>query len=767
MARLFVSLGHTGNERVFREVLPDHELEFSRSGRLPEEPFDVAVLDLTTFTRLRRDLRALRRLNAPAVLPVLLILQQNQMGQVRDLLGNEINEVLLKPVSSAELAARVDNLVRLRTLSLQQQSELDSAQKDRTRTHRAYKVLAACNETVLRGDTECQLISAVLEKLIELSDYSLVWVGIAREDDDHSVEVLAHAGELDTYMKHLVVRWKNDDFSKGPAGRAINEQRPFVCQDVATDPEFAPWREAALAHGIASALALPMEIDGESGLLAIYSAHPNAFNADEIMLLERLAANLAFGVSALRLRTNLQEQRTLAWNRAYRDSLTHLPNRQWVMEELNKLDAEAARHKRFAAVLFVDLDGFKRINDSLGHEVGDRLLYQVADRLRGLAREEDFVARLGGDEFLLLMRFDPTDEVIAASLTPREAVADSAARLAQRLVEGLQQPFIDGEMEHHLGTSIGISLYPDDTDQASSLVNCADIAMYEAKSAGGGDFRFYYNDLSVRQREKLVLKNDLHRAVHDGAFSAHFQPIVNIETGQVEYVEALMRLNRPDGTVVSPVEFLQTLEETGLIARTGQILLEQAGHTLAQCREIEPNLRLALNLSVNQLWQADLVEQLEQVLTKYNLPAAALMLEVTEGSMISDIRKVETFLERLHAEGFEIAIDDFGTGYSSLSRLRALPVSKLKLDKSFLTQVPEQHQNLEMVKAVLQMSRSLNLVMVAEGIETEEQLEVLRQLKCPLGQGYLFARPMPETELLAYLLARKNPTQPPVDPAPL
>ncbi|BES70590.1 hypothetical protein RE428_16080 [Marinobacter nanhaiticus D15-8W] len=758
MARLFVSLGHTGNERIFRDVLPDHDLEFSRSGRLPEEPFDVAVLDLTTFTRLRRDLRALRRLNAPAVLPVLLILQQSQMGQVRELLGNEINEVLLKPVSSAELAARVDNLIRLRSLSLQQQSELDTAQKDRTRTNRAYKVLAACNETVLRGDTECQLISAVLEKLIELSDYNLVWMGIAREDDDHSVDVLAHAGELEPYMKHLVVRWKkNDDFSKGPAGRAINEQRPIVCQNVATDPEFAPWREAALAHGIASTLALPLEIDdGEKGLLAIYSAHTNAFTADEIMLLERLAANLAFGVSALRLRTNLQEQRTLAWNRAYRDSLTHLPNRQWVMEELNKLDAELSRHKRYAAVLFVDLDGFKRINDSLGHEVGDRLLYQVAGRLRNIAREEDFVARLGGDEFLILMRFDATDEAIAASLTPRNAVAEAAARLAQRLVEGLQQSFVDGEMEHHLGTSIGISLYPDDTDQASSLVNCADIAMYEAKSAGGGDFRFYYNDLSVKQREKLVLKNDLHRAVHDGAFSAHFQPIVDIETGQVEYVEALMRLNRQDGTVVSPVEFLQTLEETGLISRTGQMLLEQAGHTLAQCREVEPNLRLALNLSVNQLWQADLVEQLEQMLTKYNLPAAALMLEVTEGSMISDVRKVETFLERLHAQGFEIAIDDFGTGYSSLSRLRALPVSKLKLDKSFLTHVPEQHENLEMVKAVLQMSRSLNLVMVAEGVETEEQLEILRQLKCPLGQGYLFARPMPSNELLAYLLAKKN-----------
>ncbi|WP_148863548.1 putative bifunctional diguanylate cyclase/phosphodiesterase [Marinobacter fonticola] len=757
MARLFVSVGHTGNERIFRDVLPDYALDFSKSGRLPETPFDIAVLDLNAFSRLRQDLSALRRLNAPIVLPVLLILRESQMAQVRHLLGSEVDEVLLKPLSSANLAARVDNLVRARALSEKQQTELDSARQDRLRTHRAYKVLAACNETVLRGDTEGQLIGAVLQNVIELSDYNLAWVGVARHDEQHSIEVLAHAGHLEPFMKQLIVRWQDDAYSYGPSGRAIKEQRAIVCQNVETDPDYAPWREAAQAHGIAATLALPMAFDaGENGVLAIYSALPNAFNADEIMLLERLAANLSYGVSALRTRTDLKEQRSLAWDRAYRDALTHLPNRHWVMEELNKLDIEVARHKRYAAVLFIDLDGFKRINDSLGHEVGDRLLHRVAERLRSIAREEDFVARLGGDEFLILMRFDPSDDAIAAAEVPRDAVAEAAAQLARRLVDGLSQSFEDAEMEHHLGSSIGISLYPDDTDQARSLVNCADIAMYEAKSAGGGDFRFYYNDLSVRQRDKLTLKNDLYKAVNDRAFTAYFQPIVNIETGQTEYVEALMRLNRPDGTVVSPMEFLQTLEETGLIARTGQLMLDEAGHTLAHCREIEPDLCLALNLSVNQLWQADLVEQLEHMLEKYKLPPAALMLELTEGSMISDVRKMEAFLQQLHAQGYEIAIDDFGTGYSSLSRLRALPVSKLKLDKSFLTQVPQNRESLDMVKAVLQMSNSLNITMVAEGIETEEQLEALRQLRCPLGQGYLFARPMPAAELLNYLLANKK-----------
>ncbi len=752
MARLLLSLSQPGIKQVFHQTLLQHEIIETSGSGLPGEPFDVAVLDLASFLLLRLDLQARRSESAPMLLPVLLLLQCEQADWLRNLLGTEVHEVLLGPPSRMELEARVGNLLKLQTLSMQQRADLNQSEMARKRTHRAYQVLAAGNELVLRGESEQQLLQSVLESLINLSDYALAWIGVARHNEEQSMEILAQAGGIGGYVDQLQLRWQGDRFGKGPGGVAVRTRKPVVCQDISTDPAFRPWRRLAKSYGIRSAVAIPLIFsEDEVGLLAIYSTKPRVFTDDEIHLLERLAANICFGVGTLRVRSNLKEQRALAWNSAYKDSLTGLPNRQWVMEELNKLDAEFARHGRVAAVLFIDLDGFKRINDSLGHEVGDHLLHDVAKRLEEVARNEDFVARLGGDEFLILMRFDESDDVITSTDNPGSAVAQAAAKLAERLIKAFRQPFYNGALEHHLGASIGISLYPADTPKASTLVNCADIAMYEAKSTGRGRYRFYYTELSLRHRQKLALKNELHRAVDTNAFHAYFQPIINISSGQVDYVEALMRLDLPDGTVATPAYFLQTLEETGLISRSGQMLLQEACSSLAQCRQKLPDLRLSVNLSANQLWQADLIDQLEDMLRRYDLPASALMLEVTEGYLMTDIQKAEGFLEILHERGFEIAIDDFGTGYSSLSRLRSMPVSKLKVDKSFMDKLPEDRENLEMVRAILQMAHSLGLDVVAEGIETSAQLQALVEAGCTLIQGFLFARPMPADELLAYL----------------
>ncbi|WP_152205233.1 putative bifunctional diguanylate cyclase/phosphodiesterase [Marinobacter changyiensis] len=752
MARLLVALTQPGNRQIIHQALPQHEIIETSGTGLPDEPFDMVVMDPSTFLLLRVDLQTRRSESAPALLPVLLLLQRDQANWVRNLLGTEVHEILLRPSSCLELEARVSNLIKLQTLSMQQRAVLNQSEIARKRTHRAYQVLAAGNELVLRGESEQQLFQSVIESLISLSDYALAWIGVARHDEEHSLEILARAGGIGNYADQLQLSWQGGRSSIGPGGEAVRTRKPVVCQDVATDPAFRPWRRIAETYGIRSAVAIPL-IFGEDdvGLLTIYSAQPRAFTDDEVYLLERLAANISFGVCTLRVRSHLREQRALAWSSAYKDSLTGLPNRQWVMEELNKLDAEYARHHRVAAVLFIDLDGFKRINDSLGHEVGDHLLHAVAQRLEEVARIEDFVARLGGDEFLVLMRFDESDDLITGTDDPMSAVAKAAANLAERLTKALNLPFYDGALEHHLGASIGISLYPADTAKASSLVNCADIAMYEAKSTGRGRYRFYYTELSLRHRQKLALKNDLHRAVDTNTFRAYFQPIINICSGQVEYIEALMRLDLPDGTVATPDYFLQTLEETGLISRAGQTMLKEACSSLAQCRQILPDLRLSVNLSANQVWQADLIDQLEDMLRRYDLPASALMLEVTEGYMMTDIRKAEGFLEVLHERGFEIAIDDFGTGYSSLSRLRSMPVSKLKVDKSFMDNVPEDRESLEVVKAILQMAHSLGLDVVAEGIETSSQLQALIEAGCTLIQGFLFARPMPAEELLAYL----------------
>ena len=760
MARLLISLSQPGNDKIFRDALAQHRIIDTNGDELPAEPFDLAILDMVSFLKLRESLRNRRQASRPDLVPVMVMLPQPQAPKVRKLLGTEIHDILTHQPSRLELATRVGNLLHLQELSTQK-TQMDQAESNRMRTDRAYRILAAGNEAVLRGENENQLFQSVLDTLTHFSDYALAWIGHARHDAQRNLEVVASAGDRQAYIRELRVRWQTDRFSQGPGGRAIQAGKPMVCQDAQTDQSFQPWRSLAEEHDIRSSVAIPMEFgENDRGLLAIYSAHANVFTEDEISLLQRLAVNIAYGVQTLRLRTHLQEQRTLAWNSAYRDALTGLPNRQWVMDELNQLDEEFARHHRMAAVLFIDLDGFKRINDSLGHEVGDHLLRDVAQRLTRAARAEDFVARLGGDEFLVLMRFDESDDLIANAPDPRTAVASAAAQVAKRLTAALRRPFHDGALEHHLGASVGISLYPIDTTRARDLVNCADIAMYEAKSSGSGHYRFYYTELSVRNRQKLTLKNNLHRAIHANAFSAYYQPIIDLRTGEVAYVEALMRLTHPDGTVTTPDNFMQTLEETGLISRSGQMLLEQAGETLETCRSLFPDLRLALNLSVNQLWQADLIDQLERVLDRHNLPANALMLEVTEGSMMTDIVKTEQFLKALHDRGFETAIDDFGTGYSSLSRLRSLPVSKLKVDKSFMDRLPEDRKGLEMIKAILQMANSLDLGVVAEGIETQAQLQALNDSGCHFGQGYLFAHPMSADDLQAYLSVPGGQWQP-------
>lgn len=752
MARLFVSFGQPGNEQVIRDALSEHQIILANGVSLPDASFDLAILDMASFLRLRESLNHHRQASSPSLVPVMLLLQQDQAVRVQKLLGTEIHDILVSPSSRVELSARISNLLKLQELSGGKPEPLDPSESSQMRTDRTYQVLAACNEAVLRGENETQLFQSVLDTLVQLSDYSLAWIGRARHDKQRNLEVLAWSGNTPDYIRDLQVRWQEDRYSQGPGGRAVKSRTPVVCQDVDVDQSFLPWRRLAQDHGIRSSAAIPLDFgDNEMGLLAIYSTRAQIFTEDEISLLERLAANIAYGVETLRMRRHLQEQHTLAWNSAYRDTLTGLPNRQWIMEELNRLEEEFEQHNGIAALLFIDLDGFKRINDTLGHEVGDHLLHDVSQRLNRVAGTEDLVARLGGDEFIMLMRFDASDDVIANAANPHAACADAAARQAERLIDALRTPFHDGALEHHLSASVGISLYPADTTRASALINCADIAMYEAKASGSGHYRFYYAELAVRNQQKLILKNNLHRAVDANAFSAYYQPIIDIHTGKVAYVEALMRLVHSDGTVTTPGHFLQTLEETGLISRSGQMLLEQVGQTLAAYRPLFPELRLAVNLSLNQLWQADLIDQLEGMLERYNLPASALMLEVTEEFLMTDILKAEQFLAELHGRGFEIAIDDFGTGYSSLDRLRSLPVNKLKIDKSFLERVPQDRESVEMFKAILQMANSLDLEVVAEGVETVAQLQAIADSGCLLGQGFLFAHPMSADDLQAYL----------------
>ncbi|WP_166254637.1 putative bifunctional diguanylate cyclase/phosphodiesterase [Marinobacter salicampi] len=754
MARILLLLSHEGNRRVLAEALPQHTLVRWQEGMTPGPDIDLVIVDFNRLRSSRATLRTLRQSRDPELVPVLLMLRENQLGHTRNVLGNEVDDVVFTPVLTAELRARINNLERLQELSRHQHQRFLLSETQRVRMDRAYRILAASNEAAIRSSTEDDLLDRVLTHIVGPEGYRLAWVGMAHQNTPGQIDVLA-VHEADSArgnnLDALVVN--EEQVAASPAQSAIAERLPVISgpAELARDGQLAE-------RGIRTALALPLFFDGSTtlGVMVIYSTISEAFHTDEVALLQKLADNAAHGISSLRMRDKLEEQRALAQRRAYRDALTGLPNRQYIKEELAKLDSEAERHERYAALLFVDLDGFKRINDSLGHVVGDRLLWLVAERLRQLAREEDFVARLGGDEFVFLIHGETIEAGTGSRLAgPMEELARAASQLAERVVECMREPFLDGSHEHRLGASVGIALFPADTTAATKLINWADMAMYEAKSRGGDQFQFYSAMLTTIQRERLALENELHEAVDRKELITFYQPILNLQTGEVEAVEALMRWPRMDGSLRTPEQFLKVLEETGLIARAGELVFREACRALMECRTVQPDLRLALNLSINQLWQPHILEQIQDITRAEGMPADALVIEITEDSMLRDACKMESMLARLCASGYDVAIDDFGTGYSSLSRLRDMPVAMLKLDKSFLKNVEGQGTSNELVRTIGQMAEALNMRLVAEGIETEAQWRVVRDYNYSFGQGFFFAKPMPVAELKTFLADQK------------
>ena len=413
------------------------------------------------------------------------------------------------------------------------------------------------------------------------------------------------------------------------------------------------------------------------------------------------------------------------------DPLTNLPNRRLVQSRLQHALEHADRRGGRVAVLFVDLDRFKNINDSLGHPAGDALLESLAQRLSQRVREDDTLARLGGDEFLVLLENLQRPE--------------DAASVAQTLLSLLQEPFyLPSGHELYVGASIGISLYPDDGRTVTDLIQHADVAMYQSKEEGRNTYRFYTPTLTLVAKERLGLEARLHRALANEEFVLHYQAQVDMRNGQLVGCEALVRWHSATEGLVAPDRFIPLAEETGLIVPLGEWVLRQACAQSQSWRASGlADLTIAVNLSGRQLRALDLVERVTRVLQETGLPAERLKLELTE-SMIMDQR--EQALERLRALkalGVRLSIDDFGTGYSSLAYLKRLPIDELKIDRDFVRDIPEDSSDMEIAATIIAMARNLRLNVIAEGVETQEQCDFLTRQGCMAGQGYLFGRPLP------------------------
>ncbi|NCJ06973.1 EAL domain-containing protein [Synechococcales cyanobacterium C] len=492
--------------------------------------------------------------------------------------------------------------------------------------------------------------------------------------------------------------------------------------------------QAYLARsGILSVLAVPIIINHDFwGFIELDNCTTEyEWSIQEESIVFAMAASIAAA---------LQRQQTeeIIHHQAFHDALTDLPNRILFNDRLQIALAAAQRQGHHLAVMFMDLDRFKTINDTLGHSTGDTLLKAVTQRLKTCLRDGDTLARWGGDEFTVLL--------------PQIESVEDALTIGHRILEALKEPFLVATHELYISASIGISLAPDDGDVAELLLQNADVALYRSKEQGRGTCQLYNPTMNSKAPELFVLENNLRHAIARDELLLYYQPKVNITTGAIIGLEALVRWEHPEMGLVSPATFIPLAEETGLIIEVGEWVLRRACYqTVAWHQAGLTPLTVAVNLSARQFFQPQIVEIIADVLRETQLPPSSLELEITETTAVKNMDFTRSVLTQLQAMGVKIAMDDFGTGYSSLNYLKQLPLDTLKIDQSFIRELKPNSADAKIVNAVISLGLGLDLHVVAEGVDNPQQLELLRSLQCDIVQGYLFSRPLPEPTMTPML----------------
>lgn len=518
--------------------------------------------------------------------------------------------------------------------------------------------------------------------------------------------------------------------------RVLASREPVIIHDFTNDSRFTP-SELLTSHGVVSGV--DVLVGGNEkpvGVLGAYTSTPRKFSTDDVGFLQGVANVL--GAAAERQRANDQLS-----HMALHDPLTDLPNRLLLTDRLNVALSHAQRHDQQVALLFLDLDRFKHVNDVFGHALGDHVLHEVAKRLSHCVRSEDTVSRQGGDEFIVALT-DIDDE-------------KDAALIADKVLAAITSPFLLEGTEIILGVSIGIACFPRDGQDAETLLRNADAAMYVAKDLGRNRYQFYAPEMNMRGLDRLTLESDLHRAIERNELFLMYQPQLDLNTGNVVGLEALVRWQHPSRGLISPGQFIPIAEICGLITPVGNWVLESACNQHVQW--VSQGLikgTIAVNISAHQFRQADFCDRVSDVLLRTGLKPDLLELEVTESVVMHGIDQVLHKLNILRGLGVTLAIDDFGTGYSSLSYLKQFPLHRLKIDQSFTWGLPADLESSAIAEAIIQMGHSLGLDVLAEGIETRAQVTNLQSLGCDAGQGFLYARPLSAEECGDYLLAAES-----------
>ena len=629
-----------------------------------------------------------------------------------------------------------DGLTTLLTFRNLQQREAEARRlaEAQHRLNRALRLRSSCNQLLIHTEDESRLLHEVCRLVVEGGNYLMAWVGMAEQDADKTVRPVAKFGLDEGYLSSISISWADNERGRGPTGTAVRTGEVQVCQDMLSDSRMCPWQQTIRTSGFRGSAALPLkDATGTFGTLSIYAAVPDAFIPDEVDLLRELAADLAYGIRTLRMRREHRAAEVKLAFLAHHDPLTRLPNRLLLRDRFEQAVAYARRKAARVALLFLDLDSFKEINDSISHEVGDGLLIQVAERLQSCVRATDTVSREGGDEFVVLLT-DIGD-------------FDGTARVAQQILASIEQPFEINGNRLHTTVSIGISFHPTDGTDFETLRRNSDAALYHAKDSGRNTYRFFDERMNRDATERLQTQANLRIALKNEEFRLHYQPQVRLSDGRIIGMEALVRWQRPGADLVAPGRFIAAAEQSGLIIPIGQWVLNEACRQAVEWRAAGlPDLVVSVNLSVVQFRRSNILHDVTTALRDSGLPAELLELELTESVLLHDTEAALETLRALKKIGVRLAIDDFGTGYCSLSYIKSLPVHKLKIDRSFVHGLGEGVEDAAIVRAIIQLGQSLRLEVVAEGVETGAQLDFLSANGCDQIQGFLVSRPLPPAQ---------------------
>jgi predicted signal transduction protein with EAL and GGDEF domain len=627
-------------------------------------------------------------------------------------------------------------------------------QRERLARREVEQIAERSTRALYDKQRELVLLEAVVSASNESSTVEEALQGAVNAVCTHTSWPVGHAYERESSSGDLVPTtiWHIEQSDQFAAFRRVTEQTTLSegiglpgrvlaaggavwITDVTVEPSF---RRKHL--GVRGAFAFPIHVGGEvKAVLEFFTTAPVAPDPSLLEVITQIGRQLGRVVERIRAQEQIAHQ-------AMHDSLTGLANRLLFRDRLELALARAKRHGSFAALLFLDLDRFKDVNDTLGHSAGDQLLRSVSERLQAALRATDTLARFGDEEFTLA-RFGGDEFVVLCEDLASES---GAVRVAERVQQALLSPFVLEHKEHLVTASIGIVLANGADRDPESLLRDADIAMYRAKERGPGNWEIFDEALRSRALERVAMERALRHALETGELRLHYQPIVTLDGGSIQLVEALVRWQHPERGLVPPGEFIPIAEESALILQIGVWTLreacEQACRWRARFGDRAP-LPVSVNVSARQLAQAGLPEIIRQLLAETGLSAGDLAIEVTETALIEDSSVPAASLRELRSLGVTILLDDFGTGYSSLSRLRRFPIDVLKIDRSFVMHLGTEEADSSIVRAIAAMASALGLKVVAEGVESAEQAAEAQALGCHWAQGYYFARPAPPTEI--------------------